>query len=65
MATIYDATVFKGFGAASKNIKYQMPHLVWQFSDIKDIFPASINVELDKPPHISKVRLHDPANSMV
>jgi hypothetical protein len=48
MARIYDAAVFKGAGVFSKNIKYQMPHLVWQFPDIKDIYPASINVQLDK-----------------
>jgi hypothetical protein len=54
MATIYDATVFKGLGVFSKNIKYQMPHLVWQFPEIKDIYPASINVELNKPLPITK-----------
>jgi hypothetical protein len=26
-----------------------MPHLVWQFPDIKDIYPGSINVSLEKP----------------
>jgi hypothetical protein len=54
MARICDATVFKGAGVFSKNIKYQMPHLVWQFPDIKDIYPASINVQLDKPLPIRK-----------
>ena len=46
---IVDATIFKGYGVASKNIKFQMAHLVWQFPEIKDIYPATINVRLDKP----------------
>ena len=49
MATIYSGVVFGGAGVFSKNIKYQMPHLVWQFPDIKDIHPGSINVQLDRP----------------
>jgi hypothetical protein len=48
------ATVCGGYGVANKNIKFQMPHLVWQFPDIKDIYPGSINVTLDSPLHIPK-----------
>jgi hypothetical protein len=54
MSAIFDATVSKGFGVANKNIKFQMPHLLWQFPDIRDIYPGSINVTLDKPLHIPK-----------
>jgi hypothetical protein len=49
MTDIIDAKVFQGCGVASKNIKFQLPHLVWQFPEIKDIFPGSINVQLDEP----------------
>ena len=52
MATIYNGVVFGGLGIFSKNIKYQLPHLVWQFPDIKDIHPGSINVQLDTPLHV-------------
>jgi hypothetical protein len=31
-----------------KNIKFQLAHLVWQFPDIKEIYPGSINVRLDQ-----------------
>ena len=54
MATIYNAVVFGGIGVFSKNIKYQMPHLVWQFPDIKDIHPGSINVQLETPLHVAR-----------
>ena len=54
MATIYNAVVFGGIGVFSKNIKYQMPHLVWQFPDIKDIHPGSINVQLEGPLHVAR-----------
>lgn len=54
LVSVVDGTVCKGCGVANKNIKFQMPHLVWQFSDIKDIYPASINVRLDRPLHIPK-----------
>ena len=36
METIYNAVVFGGAGVFSKNIKYQMPHLVWQFPEDDD-----------------------------
>jgi hypothetical protein len=52
--TIYNAVVFGGAGVFSKNIKYQMPHLVWQFPDIKDIHPGSINVQLERPLHVAR-----------
>jgi len=40
MTTIIDATVTKGFGVATKNIKSQLVNLVQQFPDKKDIHPA-------------------------
>jgi hypothetical protein len=49
MTVIIEGTVVKGFGVANKNIRFQMPHLVWQFPDIKNIYPGSINVLLEKP----------------
>lgn len=55
MTEIIDATIIRGCGVASKNIKFQMPHLIWHFPEIKDIFTASINVNLDKALTISKV----------
>ena len=54
MAAIYNGVVFGGLGVFSKNIKYQLPHLVWQFPDIKDIHPGSINVQLQEHLHITK-----------
>jgi hypothetical protein len=52
-ATI-EATIFKGYGAASKNIKFQMPHLIWHFPEIENIYTATINVLLDEPLGISE-----------
>jgi hypothetical protein len=49
MTVIIEGTIIKGFGVANKNIRFQMPHLVWQFPGIKDIYPGSINVSLEKP----------------
>lgn len=49
MTLIIHATIERGFGVANKNLKFQMPHLVWQFPDIKDIHLGTINVLLDKP----------------
>src|SRR5258708_386373 len=49
MTIIVDATIFKGYGVASKNIRFQMPHLIWQFPEIKNIYPGTINVLLDQP----------------
>ena len=54
MAAIYNGVVFGGLGVFSKNIKYQLPHLVWQFPDIKGIHPGSINVQLQEHLHITK-----------
>jgi hypothetical protein len=48
MPTVIDGTVIRGAGAATKNIKFQLTHLVWQFPDIKEIYPGSINVRLDQ-----------------
>jgi hypothetical protein len=53
MTVIIDATILRGSGVATKNIKFQMPHLVWQFPDIRNIHPGSINVLLNKPLLIS------------
>jgi len=49
MTVIIEGTIIKGFGVANKNIPFQMPHLVRQFPDIKNIYPGSINVSLEKP----------------
>jgi hypothetical protein len=46
---IIGATVHSGFGVASKNIKFQMPHLIWQFPELKNIYTAAINLRLDTP----------------
>jgi hypothetical protein len=54
MNIVISATVLRGFGVASKNIKFQMPHLIWQFPELKNIYPATINLSLDIPLHISK-----------
>jgi hypothetical protein len=54
MTDIFDATVSSGVGVASKNLKFQMPYLVWQFPAIKNIYLGSINVNLDKPLHVPK-----------
>jgi hypothetical protein len=48
MPTVIDGTVIRGAHAATKNIKFQLTHLVWQFPDIKEIYPGSINVRLDQ-----------------
>jgi hypothetical protein len=51
MKDIIGGTVVRGFGVASKNIKFQLPHLVVNFPEIKEVFCASINVKLDAPLH--------------
>jgi hypothetical protein len=42
MPTVIDGTIIRGAGVATKNIKFQLAHLVWQFPDIKEIYPGSI-----------------------
>ncbi len=49
MTVSIDAIVIKGSGVASKNIKFQMPHLIWHYQAIEHIHTASINVLLDQP----------------
>jgi len=46
---VIDATIFRGAGAATKNMRHQLPELVRQFPDIKNVHPGSINVRLIKP----------------
>jgi hypothetical protein len=48
MPTVIDGTIIRGAGVVTKNIKFQLAHLVWQFPDIKEIYPGSINVRLDQ-----------------
>jgi hypothetical protein len=54
MTMVFDATVCRGFGVANKNIKFQLPHLVQQFPNIRDIHPGSINVLVQAPLHSLK-----------
>jgi hypothetical protein len=49
-----EGTVVQGNRVASKNIKFQLPQLIKQFPDIKDIHTASINVKLDSPLRIHR-----------
>jgi CTP-dependent riboflavin kinase len=44
--------VTEGLGAASHTLTLQMPFLVSQFPEVKDCYPASINVDLERPLHI-------------
>jgi hypothetical protein len=60
MYLVIDATVLRGFGVASKNIKFQMPYLIWQFPELKDIHTATINVQLEKPLRITKLERTTP-----
>jgi len=53
MTVSIEATIIKGAGVAGKNIKFQMPTLIWHFPPIKCIHTASINVLIDKPLLIS------------
>jgi hypothetical protein len=32
-----------------------MPHLIWQFPELKNIYTGTINLVLDRPLHISKL----------
>jgi hypothetical protein len=54
MTVSVEGTVVKGNGVASKNIASQLPHLIKQYPDIKDIHTASINVRLDRPLRIHR-----------
>jgi len=55
MNVVIGATTQCGAGVASKNLKFQMPHLIWQFPELKNIHTATINIRLDRPLHISKL----------
>jgi hypothetical protein len=57
---VISATIQRGFGVASKNIKSQLPHLVQIFPELKNIYTASINILLDKPLHIAKLERTTP-----
>jgi hypothetical protein len=49
VTTIVDAIIVRGAGAATKNMRNQLPQLVRQFPDIENVHPDSINVKLVKP----------------
>jgi hypothetical protein len=49
MEAFIDGTIAQGAGTGSKNLKFQMPHLIWHYPEISTIYPATINVLLDKP----------------
>jgi len=49
MTTVIDAIIFRGSEVATKNMGYQLPELVRQFPNIKNVHPGSINVRLSKP----------------
>jgi hypothetical protein len=53
MTLVIGATVERGFGVANKNLKFQMPHLIWQFPELKSIYTATINILLDSALHVS------------
>ena len=46
---IVEGKIIDGYGAASPNIKWQMPLLISAFPEIKDCYRGSINLELAKP----------------
>jgi len=50
-----DATVWRGFGVATKNLKSQLPHLIKEFPELENIHTATINVHLEKPLRIAKL----------
>jgi hypothetical protein len=49
MGLIIDARTKTGFGAAHKTVKFQMLHVALEFPEIKDVFPATINIQLNNP----------------
>jgi hypothetical protein len=51
MTTVIDATIVRGAGAATKNMVHQLPDLVRQFPNIRNVHHGSINVRLSKPLH--------------
>jgi hypothetical protein len=55
MNVVISATTQRGAGVASKNIKFQMPHLIWQLPELKNIHTATINILLDRPLLISRL----------
>jgi len=54
MNVVISATVQRGARAASKNVPYQLPLLIPQFPELKNIYRATINMRLDRPLLISK-----------
>jgi hypothetical protein len=54
MTLMIGATVKRGYGVATKNLKFQMPHLIWHFPELKNIHTATINILLDRALHVSK-----------
>jgi hypothetical protein len=49
MTTVIDAIIVQGVGAATKNMGHQLPKLIAQFPNIKNVHHGSINVRLSKP----------------
>ena len=60
MNAVIGATVMRGFGVASRNLKLQMPHLIWQFPELKNIYTATINVQLERSLRIAKLERTTP-----
>jgi hypothetical protein len=60
MPVMINATILRGFGAAAKSLKLQMPHLIWQFPELDRIHTATINIQLEKPLRILKLERTTP-----
>ena len=45
MTTVIDAIIFRGSEVSTKNMGYQLPELVRQFPNIKNVHPGSIKTE--------------------
>lgn len=61
MTTIINATVAEGQKAANWILKFQLPYLVWQFPEIKNIHPATINVKTETALEIENVDFKTPS----
>ena len=53
MTLVIGATVERGFGVTNKNLKFQMPHLIWQFPELKSIYTLQSTYYSDSALHVS------------
>lgn len=52
MTLVLKGNISSGIGAANQTLRFQKPHLIQYFPEIREVKEGTINVHLDEPLHI-------------